>query len=83
MGYRALVPFLRRYGTTRFLSRETPRNGLCHGGFDKWTYGKDPTQSPTRDDVLELLTMLRVGLRAFGTTSLLSSHSESAYAHEC
>jgi pimeloyl-ACP methyl ester carboxylesterase len=26
-GYRVLVPFLRGYGTTRFLSRDTPRNG--------------------------------------------------------
>jgi pimeloyl-ACP methyl ester carboxylesterase len=26
-GYRVIVPYLRGYGTTRFLSRETPRNG--------------------------------------------------------
>ena len=26
---------------------------LVHGGFAKWTYGADPTQSPTRDDVLD------------------------------
>ena len=26
-GFRAIVPFLRGYGTTRFLSNETPRNG--------------------------------------------------------
>jgi pimeloyl-ACP methyl ester carboxylesterase len=26
---------------------------LVHGGFTKWTYGKDPKQSPTRDDVLD------------------------------
>jgi pimeloyl-ACP methyl ester carboxylesterase len=26
---------------------------LVHGGFEKWTYGKDPKQSPTRDDVLD------------------------------
>ena len=26
-GYRAIVPYLRGYGTTRFLSDETPRNG--------------------------------------------------------
>ena len=30
---------------------------LVHGGFDKWTYGKDPSQSPTRDDVLDNLTL--------------------------
>jgi pimeloyl-ACP methyl ester carboxylesterase len=26
---------------------------LVHGGFAKWTYGKDPRESPTRDDVLD------------------------------
>jgi pimeloyl-ACP methyl ester carboxylesterase len=26
---------------------------LVHGGFAKWTYGKDPNQSPTRDEVLD------------------------------
>ena len=26
---------------------------LVHGGFAKWSYGKDPNQSPTRDDVLD------------------------------
>jgi pimeloyl-ACP methyl ester carboxylesterase len=26
---------------------------LVHGGFDKWSYGKDPQQSPTIDDVLD------------------------------
>jgi pimeloyl-ACP methyl ester carboxylesterase len=26
---------------------------LVHSAFAKWTYGKDPTQSPTRDDVLD------------------------------
>jgi hypothetical protein len=26
-GYRVIVPYLRGYGTTRFLSDETPRNG--------------------------------------------------------
>ena len=26
---------------------------LVHSGFTKWTYGDDPTQSPTRDDVLD------------------------------
>jgi pimeloyl-ACP methyl ester carboxylesterase len=26
---------------------------LVHGGFGKWTYGKDPDQSPTVDDVLD------------------------------
>ena len=26
-GYRVIVPYLRGYGTTRFLSREAPRNG--------------------------------------------------------
>ena len=26
---------------------------LVHSGFTKWTYGEDPRQSPTRDDVLD------------------------------
>jgi len=26
---------------------------LVHGGFGKWTYGKDPNQSPTVEDVLD------------------------------
>jgi pimeloyl-ACP methyl ester carboxylesterase len=26
---------------------------LVHSGFAKWSYGKDPKQSPTRDDVLD------------------------------
>jgi pimeloyl-ACP methyl ester carboxylesterase len=26
---------------------------LVHGGFAEWTYGTDPNQSPTRDDVLD------------------------------
>ena len=30
---------------------------LVHGGFDKWTFGKDPKQSPTVDDVLDNFTL--------------------------
>jgi pimeloyl-ACP methyl ester carboxylesterase len=30
---------------------------LVHGGFGKWTYGKDPQQSPTRDEVLDNLSL--------------------------
>jgi pimeloyl-ACP methyl ester carboxylesterase len=30
---------------------------LVHGGFDKWAYGKDPQQSPTKDDVLDNFTL--------------------------
>jgi pimeloyl-ACP methyl ester carboxylesterase len=26
---------------------------LVHSGFTKWSYGKDPDQSPTKDDVLD------------------------------
>jgi pimeloyl-ACP methyl ester carboxylesterase len=26
---------------------------LVHSGFTNWTYGEDPKQSPTRDDVLD------------------------------
>jgi pimeloyl-ACP methyl ester carboxylesterase len=30
---------------------------LAHGGFDKWSYGEDPNQSPTLDEVLDNLTL--------------------------
>lgn len=30
---------------------------LVHGGFDAWTFGKDPKQSPTIDDVLDNFTL--------------------------
>ncbi|HEY1166381.1 MAG TPA: epoxide hydrolase [Chitinophaga sp.] len=30
---------------------------LVHGGFEKWAYGKDPQQSPTKDDVLDNFTL--------------------------
>ena len=30
---------------------------LVHPGFAKWSYGKDPRQSPTRDDVLDNFTL--------------------------
>jgi pimeloyl-ACP methyl ester carboxylesterase len=30
---------------------------LVHGGFQNWSYGKDPTQSPTRDEVLDDLSL--------------------------
>jgi pimeloyl-ACP methyl ester carboxylesterase len=30
---------------------------LVHPGFEHWTYGKDPTQSPTRDEVLDNFTL--------------------------
>ena len=30
---------------------------LVHGGFGKWTYGKDPQQSPTKDEVLDNLSL--------------------------
>ncbi|WP_019587733.1 epoxide hydrolase family protein [Deinococcus apachensis] len=30
---------------------------LVHGGFAKWSYGKDPNQSPTRDEVLDDLSL--------------------------
>ncbi len=44
-GYRAIVPFLRGYGTTRFLSKETPRNGQ---------------QSVIAVDVIALMDALRI-----------------------
>ena len=30
---------------------------LGHPGFGKWTYGADPAQSPTKDDVLDNITL--------------------------
>jgi pimeloyl-ACP methyl ester carboxylesterase len=30
---------------------------LVHPGFEHWTYGKDPEQSPTKDDVLDNFTL--------------------------
>jgi pimeloyl-ACP methyl ester carboxylesterase len=30
---------------------------LVHPGFDQWTFGKDPKQSPTKDDVLDNFTL--------------------------
>jgi pimeloyl-ACP methyl ester carboxylesterase len=30
---------------------------LVHPGFAQWTYGDDPEQSPTRDDVLDNITL--------------------------
>ena len=44
-GYRVVVPFLRGYGTTRFLSKETPRNGQ---------------QSVIAVDVIALMDALRI-----------------------
>jgi pimeloyl-ACP methyl ester carboxylesterase len=30
---------------------------LVHGGFDRWSYGRDPNQSPTIDEVLDNFTL--------------------------
>jgi pimeloyl-ACP methyl ester carboxylesterase len=30
---------------------------LVHGGFANWSYGKDPAQSPTRDEVLDDISL--------------------------
>jgi hypothetical protein len=30
---------------------------LVYGGFPHWTYGKDPTQSPAKDEVLANFTL--------------------------
>ena len=44
-GYRVIVPYLRGYGATRFLSRETPRNGQ---------------QSVVAADIIALMDALRI-----------------------
>ena len=30
---------------------------LVHGGFGQWTYGKDPSQTPTKDEVLDDISL--------------------------
>jgi pimeloyl-ACP methyl ester carboxylesterase len=50
-GYRVIVPYLRGYGTTRFLSRETPRNGQ---------------QSVIAVDIIALMDALRIGKATIG-----------------
>ena len=35
----------------------SPGGCSCTPGSSKWTYGKDPKQSPTRDDVLDNFTL--------------------------
>ena len=50
-GYRVIVPYLRGYGTTRFLSGETFRNGQ---------------QSAVAQDILALMDALKIGKAIFG-----------------
>ena len=58
---------------------------LVHGGFNKWSFGKDPQQSPTLDDVLDDFTLYWVTNTATSSariyweqrsTSLLSSAAQ-------
>ncbi len=50
-GYRVIVPYLRGYGSTRFLSSETPRNGQ---------------QSVLAVDVIALMDALKIGKATIG-----------------
>jgi len=50
-GYRVIVPYLRGYGTTRFLSDETPRNGQ---------------QSVVAFDIIALMDALKIRAATFG-----------------
>src|SRR5690349_23638551 len=50
-GFRVIAPWLRGYGTTRFLSAETPRNGQ---------------QGPLATDIIALMDALRVGKAVVG-----------------
>jgi pimeloyl-ACP methyl ester carboxylesterase len=50
-GYRVIVPYLRGYGSTRFLSNDTPRNGQ---------------QSVTAVDILALMDALKIDQAVFG-----------------
>ena len=49
-GYRVIVPYLRGYGTTRFRSADTPRNGQ---------------QSAIAVDIIALMDVLRIGKAVF------------------
>ncbi len=50
-GYRVIVPYLRGYGTTRFLSAETPRNGQ---------------QAVIATDIIALMDALKIGKAVIG-----------------
>lgn len=50
-GYRVIVPFLRGYGSTQFLSRDTPRNGQ---------------QSAMAQDVIDLMDALKIRSAVLG-----------------
>ena len=50
-GYRVIVPFLRGYGSTRFLSNDTPRNGQ---------------QSVVAVDIIALMDALKIDQAVFG-----------------
>lgn len=50
-GYRVIVPYLRGYGTTRFLSAETPRNGQ---------------QAALAVDIIGLMDALKIDKAVFG-----------------
>jgi pimeloyl-ACP methyl ester carboxylesterase len=50
-GYRVIVPYLRGYGTTRFLSRETARNGQ---------------QAAIAADIVDLMDALKIGKAVIG-----------------
>ncbi|QGZ65296.1 alpha/beta fold hydrolase [Paraburkholderia acidisoli] len=50
-GYRVIVPYLRGYGTTRFLSADTPRNGQ---------------QAVTAADIVALMDALKIDQAVFG-----------------
>jgi len=43
---------------------------LVHGGFAHWTYGKDPNQSPTKDEVLDDFTLYWLTNTAVSTARL-------------
>jgi pimeloyl-ACP methyl ester carboxylesterase len=50
-GYRVIVPYLRGYGSTRFLSADTPRNGQ---------------QSVVAVDIIALMDALKIDKAIFG-----------------
>ena len=44
---------------------------LVHPGFANWSYGKDPEESPTRDDVLDDITLYWLTNSATSSARLL------------
>jgi pimeloyl-ACP methyl ester carboxylesterase len=51
---------------------------LVHPGFEHWSYGKDPKQSPTRDDVLDDFTLYWLTNSAASSARIYWENREAA-----